>query len=541
MTEKKTLIERIRQKLPSMRIRFLFLILFGSLLAAGVYVLIQSSVHLYVQKVYQSEEKRIERELGYVEELQNFITSNQTTLDSVDDISRWMREHRFVYLLIYKDNEIILTPDDEQTEEDDDTKDDETEDKGDGSEDESDVEPDGEGSSDLEGGETDSDGAPSDEEEDGENDGTEDDAANKEEDAPEDKNEEESTSPSKPGGITVDYPTREELYEYALSGESYPLILVDGGALSCSLAEYTEYFYYDMSNIVSFALALFVLAAILIVYFYKVTSRIARLAKDVSTVSAGAMNHTIRSGKNHDEIAVLCRNVEQMRSSIVETLEKERAAVNANTELITSMSHDIRTPLTVLLGYLDIVSTERDETARLQYIQAARQTANRLKNLSDEMFQYFLVFSDDPGSMECESYDAAPLLSQFFDEHTLLLCESGYELATHVEADFLKEACALVTNAPGCMRIVDNIFSNLTKYADKQQAVHLYFSEDDERVYIKIENAVRADKESVESTGIGLRTCERIAKNTGMLFEKTEEGDRFSVTLGISKAKGDEQ
>lgn len=558
-----------------MRIRFLFLILFGSILAVAVYVLLQSAAHLYVTNVYQSEEKRIERELRYVEDLQDFVTSNKITYDNVDDISRWMNEHRFVYLLIYKDDEIIFRPEDEEENEGGEGTDENGTEGGaaDGSQGElengsqgSSGEADSDGEeekSPSQGGESENGGA-EDEAPDGEgaegngstegnggaegelpdaSDGENTDQAPEQEDGKDgsDKKEENTPPSSKPGGITVDYPTKEELYEYARAGESYPLILTDGGSLSCSLAEYTEYFYYDMSNIVSFALALLALAIILVVYFYKVTSRIARLAKDVSTVSAGAMNHTIRAGKNRDEITTLCRNVEQMRSSIVETLEKERAAVNANAELITSMSHDIRTPLTVLLGYLDIMGAETQDAELLQYIQSAKQTANRLKNLSDEMFQYFLVFSEEQSPMQCERYEAKTLLSQFFLEHALLLEEKGYRIVPHVRDGFLSEQTYLFTNAPGCMRIVDNIFSNLSKYADRQDAVHVYLHEDDERVYIEIENTVRADKESVESTGIGLRTCERIAKNTGMLFDKDDGCDTFRVTLGIPKAKGDEE
>ena len=117
----------------------------------------------------------------------------------------------------------------------------------------------------------------------------------------------------------------------------------------------------------------------------------------------------------------------------------------------------------------------------------------------------------------------------------LLLGESGYELVPHVAEDFLSDSPTLFTNAPGCMRIIDNVFSNLTKYADKQKAIYLYFREDAERVYIEIVNAVREDKESVESTGIGLRTCERIARNTGVLFEKHDQGDTFRVLIGIPK------
>ena len=538
MTEKKTWKERLRAKTKSLRIRFLILILIGSALAAGIYILMQSSVHLYVENVYESEEKRIERELRYVEDLQHFITQNGVTYDSVDAISRWMEDNRFVYLLIYKDDEIIFQPgeDEDKTEEGgtaDNTGDGSGENTGDGS-----GENTGDGTGENTGdgsGENTGDGTGENTEGNGENGEGGSQNSGKEE-------EDESHTPKPgPGGITITYPTKAELYEYALAGESYPLILQDGGALSCSLAEYTEYFYYDMSNIVSFALAILALAAIMIVYFYRITTRIARLAKDVSTVSAGAMTHTIRAGKNNDEISILCRNVEQMRSSIVETLQKERAAVNANAELITSMSHDIRTPLTVLLGYLDIMGMQADDEVLMQYITSAKQTANRLKTLSDEMFQYFLVFSDEQTPIPCESYDAKTLLSQFFFEHMLLLGESGYKIVPHVEEGFLSESPALYTNAPGCMRIIDNVFSNLSKYADKKKAIDLYFSEDAERIFIRIVNAVREDKESVESTGIGLKTCERIARNTGVLFEKQDGGESFCVTIGIPKDKGKEK
>ena len=85
---------------------------------------------------------------------------------------------------------------------------------------------------------------------------------------------------------------------------------------------------------------------------------------------------------------------------MLENLEKEHAALEANKELITAMSHDIRTPLTVLLGYIDIMKLNAPEGDDMrQYIEASERTALRLKKMSDDMFGYFLVYG---GGIEVE-------------------------------------------------------------------------------------------------------------------------------------------
>ena len=501
---------KLRDGVASMRVRFALLILLGSALALASYLICLSATYFYVNNVYTSEGERIERELSYVEDLQDYITKNKITLERVDEISEWVRENRFVYLLLYKDDEIIFRPDETDPEKGEEKEESGEDGKGDGNGDVGEGEGDG-----AEGGEG--------------TEGTEGDTT----DNPKDKED----TPSQGGsGLTTTYPTKAELYEYALSGENYPLILEDG-ALFCSLAEFTEYLYYDIANILSLVIAIVVLATVLITYFYTVTSRISRLARDVSTVSHGSMNHIIRSGTSHDEISKLCRNVEYMRSSIVYTLEKEREAVNANVELITSMSHDIRTPRTVLLGYLEIMKLQTEDEAMVQYITSAQQTAGRLKNLSDEMFQYFLVFSGEQSRTMCEPYDAKTLLSQLFEEHSVLLSESGYLLETTVEEGALTNSPMVVTNAPGCMRIVDNLFSNMRKYAEPGAPICYYVSEDESFVHLRIENKIKEHTEDVESTGIGLKTCERIAKNVGMRFETKAEEDTFTVSISLPKQK----
>jgi signal transduction histidine kinase len=141
----------------------------------------------------------------------------------------------------------------------------------------------------------------------------------------------------------------------------------------------------------------------------------------------------------------------------------------------------------------------------------------------------------------CEPYDAKTLLPQLFSEHSVLLAEGGFEIEEHYEEGLFATDPVIVTNAPGCMRIVDNLFSNMKKYAEPAYPVHFYVSEDASWVYLKIENKIRENTEDVESTGIGLKTCERIAKNIGMRFETKNEDDTFIVSVAIPKQKEEEK
>ena len=162
-------------------------------------------------------------------------------------------------------------------------------------------------------------------------------------------------------GGTIDYPSEEEMREYAQENRLAKVQMADG-VYFVSITEFSEYFYRNIANIFAIGLSLLALALVITIYFFKVVKRITKLAADVTVVTDGDMNCKIHAHGN-DEISKLSHDIEDMRSAILATLDNERAAREANTALITSMSHDIRTPLTVLIGYLDIMKTySNDET-----------------------------------------------------------------------------------------------------------------------------------------------------------------------------------
>ena len=475
----KRAIKRILQRLSSLRFRFLVVFFFAMLICIGAYVSLRTIAIAYIDTVYTSEENKAEREQSYLKDLQRFIEENDVSLNDTSKISDWVRANRYVYLLISKEGEIYFTSDD-ATDEDDKETTDPDENEGEGVT--------GEG----------------------------------------EREEEDENS----GGVTVKYPSREELLEYAKANEMHLIDFGDGPA-AASFAEFTEYLYYDVANIATLVIAFAILLSIMLLYIRRVTGRILDLGEDVNAVAAGNTASVISvSGK--DEIATLAANVENMRSSMVENYEKEKAALNANSELITSMSHDIRTPLTVLLGYLDIMRASADGNEEMQaYIKAAESTALRLKRLSDDMFSYLLVFGNPQSQPELEGYNADTLIGQMLSEHVLLIGESGYkvDLSSIDEPSLVGKTVR--TDPQSLVRIFDNAFSNLYKYADKENPIKISISAGACNVIIEISNHIRRDGERVESNGIGLRTCKKLAEQIGAGFEFGGDGVTYSVKLTL--------
>ena len=179
----------------------------------------------------------------------------------------------------------------------------------------------------------------------------------------------------------------------------YRLQFADG-VFRVGITEFSETLYYDLSVMAALALACVVLLAVNLYHNSRVTRAIVRLSREVQWVEQGSQGTVIRSDRK-DEIGELAQSVERMRRAIIQQMQNEQDAWQANSGLITAISHDIRTPLTALIGYLDLLEggQYQNEEQMHRYLSASREKAQQLKVLTDELFRYFLVFGqkDDCG------------------------------------------------------------------------------------------------------------------------------------------------
>ena len=304
----------------------------------------------------------------------------------------------------------------------------------------------------------------------------------------------------------------------------------------CTVAilEISEVRLYSIATYSAVIAAALTVLVILLVYNRNLTRRIRAFSEDLNKISGGDLDYPLRATRD-DELGQLARNVDLMRNTVIQRTYSEQSALQANSELITALSHDIRNPLTSLIGYMELLEMGQDalpEYART-YVHASLDKAYRIRDLTSELFRYFLVFSQEAQDVKLEEYDAQILLFQLLGEYTNELRSQGFT----VETNQLSQPCVLHTDVPLFKRVVDNIVSNLQKYADPAAPI-VFSAWADDVLHVAVENRIRAmDADAVESNKIGLRTCVSIMKLLEGTFSSGAEGENFRVecTLPISK------
>ena len=118
-------------------------------------------------------------------------------------------------------------------------------------------------------------------------------------------------------------------------------------------------------------------------------------------------------------------------------------------------------------------------------------------------------------------------------EHVLLMRENGYIIDTDALFGAQLSEVFKKADAQSLIRIFDNIFSNIYKYADKSAEVRISAELLDGRIKITFANRISPDKDNVESNGIGQKTCKKLAEIMGGAFECREVGEEYCTAVYI--------
>lgn len=316
-----------------------------------------------------------------------------------------------------------------------------------------------------------------------------------------------------------------ERLDYNLNADIYnKIIKFDDQPYYVNIDVYKEEGLYATMSIGMVVVAFFLLLITVFIYNSRVIKRIIKISDDVTAVSSGDIDRVITVSGN-DEIGKMGHGIERMRITLIKKLASEKEAWESNRELITSMSHDIRTPLTSMIGYLDIIEGEKysSKEEMESYISACRDKAFQLKNLSDKLFQYFLVYGKSKQNIEWEVLDGDILFQQLLTEHTAELISYGL----FVRLDYTIPQVLVRTEVDALRRLFDNLFSNIMKYAHKKSAVDINAKLSGDMIEITLENEISTEARMVESTCIGVKTCEKLVGDLGGFFYGGEEGDKY--------------
>ena len=254
------------------------------------------------------------------------------------------------------------------------------------------------------------------------------------------------------------------------------------------------------------------------------------IKKELDILSGGQLEYEV-TVHGSDEIGELAQGIDQMRRSILKHQEVEDQMRSANSELITAMSHDLRTPLTSLLAYLEIIQRKKytDDHQMDQLVQKSIHQTLRIKNMADQLFEYFLVYATDWESDDLETVDADQLFQQILEDYAYSLESSG--MTVHLQFSPVSGKIQVAIHL--LQRALDNLYSNLTKYADPKTPIIICYGRKNDHLHLSVSNGSRLDQNKRESTSIGLNTCRRIMEHHGGTFASEEHDGVFSVSVTI--------
>lgn len=188
----------------------------------------------------------------------------------------------------------------------------------------------------------------------------------------------------------------------------------------------------------------------------------------------------VQSGSQLGEVA---ESINQMSRQLHQSILEERNAEKTKNDLITGVSHDLRTPLTSILGFLEVIEEDRyqDEVELRYYVNIAYEKAQNLKKLIDDLFEYTRINNGLP--LDIREIDMAQFMRQLIEEFVPALEKSKMECKLAAEE-------GLVIRADGAqlVRAYENLISNAIRYGESGKRIDIAVRSDGNQVSISFTN-----------------------------------------------------
>ena len=299
--------------------------------------------------------------------------------------------------------------------------------------------------------------------------------------------------------------------------------------------------------------------AVFLVSFAMCMDSVVRYVREISNgitrIAGGDLNTEI-SVRGQDEFASIARNLNKMTGEVRVLMDKEREAERTKNDLITNVAHDLRTPLTSIIGYLGWVRTrtDLDEETRNHYIDIAYQKALRLEQLTNELFG-FVKLEHKEMQLHLGKLDLVQLMEQMLDEMTPSFVKN------ELQVEFLHAEHAIFLEADGELlaRLFGNLLNNAVKYGKEGKQIRVSMEKEGEYVVTRVINYGRIiPKQELDhifqkfyrteqsrsrdtgGTGLGLAIVQQIAElHHGQVRVKSDlQGTVFEVELPVGMPKG---
>ena len=253
-----------------------------------------------------------------------------------------------------------------------------------------------------------------------------------------------------------------------------------------------------------------------------------------------------RQGGNRD----IAEKINDIGSGLSKAVEEAMKNERLKTDLITNVSHDIKTPLTSIINYVDILKRSNISDSKIQgYLDILESKAQRLKTLTEDVVEASKVSSGNI-SLEYMDVDLRELVQQTEGE----MAEKFEARNLTVVLNIPEEPAVIHVDGRRMWRVLENIFGNAAKYAMPGTRVYADMALTEDSVNFTLKNVseqqlnitadelterfIRGDlSRSTEGSGLGLSIAKSLVQMQGGEFELYLDGDLFRVNIRFARAK----
>jgi len=274
-----------------------------------------------------------------------------------------------------------------------------------------------------------------------------------------------------------------------------------------------------------------------------------KLRRGSESIAAGNLEHRIDVQRMPHELKVTAENLNNISQGMSEAVKEQMKSERFKAELITNVSHDLKTPLTSIINYVNLLkSTDQTDPKALEYIEVLDRKSQRLKKLTEDLVEASkastgtLTVSREKIGMEQLLDQALGEWSEKLETRDLTVVPTFPDGETWVYAD-----------GRHLWRVLDNLLSNCSKYAMAGTRIYIDLSRGHGQVSLSIKNISRdalnvpADRlmerfvrgeesRSTEGSGLGLSIARSLTELQGGTFSLAIDGDLFKATVTLPQA-----
>jgi signal transduction histidine kinase len=271
-----------------------------------------------------------------------------------------------------------------------------------------------------------------------------------------------------------------------------------------------------------------------------------RIQEGVERIKDGDLHHSINVDGN-GEFGKLASNINSITDGLQKAVDSELKSERLKTELITNVSHDIRTPLTSIITYTDLLKKEKDPAKMQEFIEVLDQKSKRLKLLTDNLFEAAKASSGNI-PVQFERIDIVSLITQGLGE----VSDKIEALNLDFKINGPKEKVYITADGKLMWRSIENLLSNIFKYALKGSRVYIDIEDLGNDILLTFKNISayelnisaeelmerfkRGDESrSSQGSGLGLSIAKSLIEIQKGKFTIQVDGDLFKAMITMPK------